>query len=69
MVVVPTFVSEIEQDYMYWPLKYRYVAARWRAETTWGHLFQEYQRRGYLNEEPIAPSVDRKAAALAQPTA
>jgi hypothetical protein len=69
IVVVPTFVSEIEQDYMYWPLKYRHVAARWRAETTWGHLFQEYQRRGYLNEEPIAPSVNRQAATLAQPTA
>ncbi len=68
IVVLPTFVSEIEQDYMYWPLKYRHIAARWRAETTWGHLFQEYQRRGYLNEEPIAPSVDRKVTTLAQPT-
>jgi hypothetical protein len=48
LVVLPTFISEMEQDYLYWPLKYRHVAARWRAETTWGHLFQEYQRRGCL---------------------
>jgi uncharacterized protein (DUF362 family) len=58
IVVVPTFVSEIEQDYMYWPLKYRHLAAEWRATTTWGQLFEEYQRRGYLEHdrtlEPIA---------------
>jgi uncharacterized protein (DUF362 family) len=51
IVVVPTFVSEIEQDYMYWPLKYRHLAAQWRATTTWGHLFEEYQRRGYLEHD------------------
>ena len=48
LVIVPTFVSEIEQDYVYWPFKYRHIAKRWREQTTWGHLFQEYQRRGYL---------------------
>jgi uncharacterized protein (DUF362 family) len=51
IVVVPTLVSEIEQDYMYWPLKYRHIAAQWRATTTWGHLFEEYQRRGYLEHD------------------
>jgi uncharacterized protein (DUF362 family) len=47
-VVIPTLIGEIEQDYLYWPLKYRKIAARWRAETTWGHLFQRYQAQGYL---------------------
>jgi uncharacterized protein (DUF362 family) len=51
LVVGPTFVSEIEQDYLYWPLKYRHIAAEWRANTTWGQLFQEYQRRGYLEHD------------------
>jgi uncharacterized protein (DUF362 family) len=46
--VIPTFIGEVEQDYMYWPLKYKKVAARWRAETTWGKLFQCYQKQGYL---------------------
>jgi uncharacterized protein (DUF362 family) len=48
LVVLPTLIGEIEQDYLYWPLKYRKIAARWREETTWGHLFQRYQSQGYL---------------------
>jgi len=50
LVIVPTFIGEVEQDYMYWPLKYRHIAARWRAETTWGQLFQRYQAEGHLGE-------------------
>ena len=46
LVVVPTMIGEIEQDYLYWPLKYRKVAARWRKETTWGELFRRYQAQG-----------------------
>lgn len=46
--VIPTFIGEVEQDYMYWPLKYKKVAARWREDTTWGHLFQQYQKQGHL---------------------
>lgn len=49
LVVVPTLIGEIEQDYLYWPLKYRAVARRWRESTPWGALFQEYQQHGYLN--------------------
>ena len=41
-------VRKTEQDYLYWPLKYKAVAERWRKDTAWGQLFQEYQRRGYL---------------------
>jgi uncharacterized protein (DUF362 family) len=43
-----TLVGEIEQDYLYWPLKYRFVAARWRKETEWGKLFEQYQEAGHL---------------------
>jgi hypothetical protein len=48
LVVIPTLIGEIEQDYLYWPLKYRHVAARWRENTAWGRLFQEYQRGGVM---------------------
>ena len=47
LVVIPTFIGEVEQDYMYWPLK-KAIADRWRQETTWGQLFQHYQREGCL---------------------
>ena len=50
-VIVPTFIGEVEQDYMYWPLKYKAVAEQWRKETEWGALFQEYQKKGYLAAE------------------
>ena len=48
LVFITIAVSEIEQDYFYWPLKYKRVYKEWRETTTWGKLFQEYQRKGYL---------------------
>jgi uncharacterized protein (DUF362 family) len=48
--IIPTFIGEVEQDYMYWPLKYKKVAAHWREETTWGNLFQQYQKQGHLGK-------------------
>jgi hypothetical protein len=48
LVAIPTLIGEIEQDYLYWPLKFKKVYERWRAETTWGRLFQRYQREGHL---------------------
>jgi hypothetical protein len=54
LVAIPTLIGEIEQDYVYWPLKYRHVAARWRESTAWGRLFQEYQRRGVLAPGALA---------------
>jgi len=48
LVAIPTLIGEIEQDYLHWPLKYRHVAARWRAETCWGALFCRYQAEGCL---------------------
>jgi len=51
LVIIPTLIGEIEQDYMYWPLKYRSIAKRWRDNTAWGHLFQQYQQKGCLMGE------------------
>ena len=48
LVVIPTLIGEIEQDYLYWPLKYRGIAKRWRASTAWGELFDQYQQQGYM---------------------
>jgi uncharacterized protein (DUF362 family) len=48
LVFIPTLIAEVEQDYLYWPLKYRGLAARWRRETEWGRLFERYQRVGSL---------------------
>jgi uncharacterized protein (DUF362 family) len=48
LVVVPTLIGEIEQDYLYWPLKYRGVAERWKKNTAWGRLFQKYRQQGHL---------------------
>jgi uncharacterized protein (DUF362 family) len=50
LVIFPTLVGEIEQDYLYWPLKYRFIAARWRKETAWGKLFEEYRKKGTLGK-------------------
>ncbi len=54
LVVIPTLIGEIEQDYLYWPLKYRHVAARWRENTAWGQLFQEYLQHGVLAQRAQA---------------
>ena len=48
LVIVPTLIAEIEQDYLYWPLKYRAVAKRWRADSEWGRHFDRYRANGCL---------------------
>lgn len=48
LVFFPTLIGEVEQDYIYWPFKYRHIAAEWRTKTIWGQLFQHYQREGHL---------------------
>ena len=50
LVIIPTLIGEIEQDYLYWPLKYKAIAEQWRLHTTWGELFQRYQEQGCLAE-------------------
>jgi uncharacterized protein (DUF362 family) len=53
LVAIPTLIGEIEQDYLYWPLKYRAIARHWRSTTTWGQLSQQYQQNGHLvNGQP-----------------
>jgi hypothetical protein len=39
------FGSEAYHDYYRWPVKDRKVFETWRAETAWGRLFEEYERR------------------------
>lgn len=50
--------SEVYHDYYRWPLRDRRVFERWKAETTWGQLFERYQREGSL-----APAGARAATA------
>jgi uncharacterized protein (DUF362 family) len=49
LVKIPTWIGEIEQDYLYWPLKYRPIANRWMRETEWGKLFAQYRKAGFLS--------------------
>jgi len=35
---------------IHWPLKESKIYEKWRAETSWGHLFQQYQQRGHLGD-------------------
>jgi hypothetical protein len=48
LVKIPTLIGEIEQDYIYWPLKYRPIAECWMRETDWGRLFTLYRTKGVL---------------------
>jgi hypothetical protein len=48
LVIFPTLIGEIEQDYLYWPFKYQAIAKDWRLHTDWGALFQLYQQQGCL---------------------
>ena len=50
LVAMPILIGEVEQDYLYWPLKYKTIAGRWRTNTKWGHLFQRYQKQGHLTD-------------------
>jgi hypothetical protein len=55
LVVIPTLIGEVEQDYIYWPLKFRRAAERWRTGTDWGRLFRRYQEQGILASDPVRP--------------
>lgn len=48
LVNIPIFVSEFNHDFIHWPLKERKVFERWKNETGWGRLFQEYEKKGCL---------------------
>jgi len=50
LVNIPILVSEINHDYIHWPLKERKIYLRWRESTPWGQLFAKYQKQGILGE-------------------
>jgi uncharacterized protein (DUF362 family) len=54
LVAIPTAISAIEHDMIHWPLKEKHVYEDWRANTAWGHMFQEYQQKGHLAAAPAA---------------
>jgi uncharacterized protein (DUF362 family) len=49
LVVLPIAISKAEQDFFYWPFKYKKVAREWQKNTEWGALFQLYRQQGYLS--------------------
>ncbi len=61
LVRVPILVSEVNHDYIHWPLKERKIYRRWREGTPWGRLFARYEKDGYLGEaarrEPAGESL------------
>ena len=48
LVAIPTLISEVNHDYIHWPLKEKHLYEDWRANTSWGQLFERYQRDGTL---------------------
>jgi hypothetical protein len=50
MVHLFIFGSEAYHDYYRWPAKDRKVFERWMAETPWGGLFADYERRRAARE-------------------
>ncbi len=50
LVIFPILASEINHDYIHWPLKERHIYERWRRETPWGQLFQRYEQVGHLGD-------------------
>lgn len=57
--LVKVFVmgSEVYHDYYRWPLRDRKIFEGWKQETSWGQLFEAYQRSGV-----IAPDVAARSA-------
>ena len=48
LVAIPTLISEVNHDYIHWPLKEKHLYEDWRESTSWGQLFQRYKRDGTL---------------------
>ncbi|HVV86408.1 MAG TPA: DUF362 domain-containing protein [Kofleriaceae bacterium] len=57
--------SEVYHDYYRWPLRDRAVFERWKAQTSWGHLFERYQREGSLAAPARGAARDQGPAASA----
>jgi uncharacterized protein (DUF362 family) len=50
LVNIPILVSEINHDYIHWPLKERKIYLRWRENTPWGQLFAKYEKQRILGK-------------------
>lgn len=50
LVAIPILVSEVNHDYIHWPLKERGIYKEWRRNTEWGHLFSRYDEQGVMRE-------------------
>jgi uncharacterized protein (DUF362 family) len=48
LVKIPILVSEVNHDYVHWPLKERKIYQRWKETTAWGRLFTSYEEQGCL---------------------
>ena len=48
LVKIPILISEINHDYVHWPLKERKIYRRWRETTPWGQLFARYEEQECL---------------------
>ncbi len=48
LVKIPIMVSEINHDYIHWPLKERKIYQRWRETTPWGQMFARYEEQECL---------------------
>jgi uncharacterized protein (DUF362 family) len=53
LVAIPTLISEVNHDYIHWPLKEKHLYEEWRASTSWGQLFELYQRDGTLATDRV----------------
>jgi len=54
LVKIPILISEINHDYIHWPLKERKIYQRWRETTPWGQLFARYDEQECLALEASA---------------
>jgi uncharacterized protein (DUF362 family) len=48
LVIFPNFMSFLNHDVLHWPFREKYIYQDWRANTSWGQLFQRYQQEGHL---------------------
>jgi hypothetical protein len=53
LVNIPILVSEVNHDYIHWPLSDGKKYKKWRKETTWGHLFAQYEREKFMQGKEV----------------
>jgi hypothetical protein len=50
LVILPILISEINHDYIHWPLKEKWIYKKWKKYTPWGQLFQKYEKEKIINK-------------------